>query len=111
MTAVSLSPADIQVATAAILNITPSNVTEVINNPTDLQNDLTIAVDILKVASIFFPPASGILEIVSAIETFLPQIEEGVVFLEAVFPLVKDIHITPDLDPEVDAQTHTQGGR
>lgn len=101
MTAVTA--AQIEKALKDITALKPGAVVELIKNPKDLQNTLGVALDILTVASVFFPQITVIEDVIEALVVFLPVIEAGAV--------VFDIHApTPDPDPMHDAQLTHGGG-
>jgi hypothetical protein len=63
----------------------------------DLSDDAVMGEDVLSVVAVFWPPAA-LLEVALAVAV-------------AIIPLLPAIDIKPDPNPEVDAQTTTQGGR
>jgi hypothetical protein len=101
---ITFTPADLQTALADLEKVTPASIAEVIKNPGDLANDLTVVVDALKILAICFPELTVVVTLLSALETFLPLIETGVEFTDEVFGL----HFpTGDPNPEIDAQLST----
>jgi hypothetical protein len=69
-------------------------------NLSDLNSDAVIGEDVLSVVAVFWPPAA--------------LLAEAMVVAVALQPLIaaSGIHIAPDADPEVDAQTTvSRGGR
>lgn len=102
----AVTAAQIEQALKDITSLNPTQLVETIKNPADLANTLGVVTECLQVLSIFFPQVAGIEDVISLIAEFVPEIEVGVVFLEAVFPAIKDIHISPDLNPQADAQLH-----
>ena len=67
-------------------------------NLASLPMDATVAEDALAVVAVFWPPA-GVLEAALGVAV-------------ALAPLLPQIHVEPDSEPEVDAQTaQSRGGR
>jgi hypothetical protein len=66
-------------------------------NLSNLSADAVVGEDILSVVAIVWPPAA--------------LLEAVLVVSVEIAPLLPAINIKPDPDPEIDAQTTTQGGR